>query len=381
MKKVSILVPIYNVEKFLPECLDSLINQTLKDIEIICINDGSKDGSLEIVKKYAKEDERIRIINKNNTGYGDSMNKGLAMAEGEYIGIVESDDFIDLDAFEKMYQTAIENDAEVVKSNFYEYFGETGIDKRTSAMFKPNEINRVINPRKNPNIFYQPPCIWAAIYKRDFLIENSIDFIPSPGASYQDTGFNFKVWASVKRAFFIEQPFLHYRQDNSNSSVKDSGKIYCVKEEYDSAENYLIDNNIEDLMPILFTCRFGSYIWNLRRLGFKAAMKFSKVVREDYLRAKKAGYLNDDKMDEVGRHNAKMIAIRHPRIYILLRPLHDFRNNLRVVGSKIAKKIFPRYNQRIQAIDKIARLEFAQENLIAKLTKINKEKKENHGKK
>ena len=116
--KVSVLVPIYNVEEFLPECLDSLVNQTLKDIEFICINDGSKDDSLKILKEYAKKDKRILIINKKNSGYGDSMNKGLEKAKGEYIGIVESDDFIDLDAFEKLYNIAKKNDADVVKRIF-----------------------------------------------------------------------------------------------------------------------------------------------------------------------------------------------------------------------------------------------------------------------
>ena len=117
--KVSVLVPIYNVEEFLPECLDSLVNQTLKEIEIICINDGSKDNSLDIIKKYATEDKRIVIIDKKNSGYGDSMNRGLKKATGEYVGIVESDDFIDLDAFEKLYKIAKHENVEVVKSNFY----------------------------------------------------------------------------------------------------------------------------------------------------------------------------------------------------------------------------------------------------------------------
>ena len=114
--KVSVLVPIYNVEEFLPECLDSLVNQTLRDIEIICINDGSTDNSLNIIKKYASKDNRIKIIDKKNTGYGDSMNQGLKKAMGEYVGIVESDDFIERDAFEIMYNLAKKKNVEVVKT-------------------------------------------------------------------------------------------------------------------------------------------------------------------------------------------------------------------------------------------------------------------------
>ena len=167
----------------MPECLESLINQTLRDIEIICINDGSTDKSLEIVHEYAKKDKRVKVIDKKNSGYGDSMNRGLEKAKGEYVGIVESDDFIDADAFEVLYGLAKKNNCDVVKSNFYEYYGEEKKDKSTSSLFLKSDLGHVINPRKDSNIFYQPPCIWAAIYRREFLIDNQIRFLPTPGAS------------------------------------------------------------------------------------------------------------------------------------------------------------------------------------------------------
>lgn len=369
--KVSVLVPIYNVEVFLPECLDSLINQTLEDIEIICINDGSKDNSLKIIKEYAKKDKRIKIIDKKNSGYGDSMNQGLKKATGEYIGIVESDDFIDLDAFEKLYTVAKKNDADVVKSNFYEYYGENKRDKGVSNMFPREEIGRIIDPRENHQIFYQPPCIWAAIYRREFLEKNKIGFLPTPGASYQDTGFNFKVWASTRRAYFMKRAFLHYRQDNSNSSVKDAGKIYCVKEEYDDIDRFLEEKGLMDeLGPIVFTCRFGGYIWNLRRLALSPALEFSGTVKKDYKRAKDAGYLDADKLDEVGKYNSRLIAVKHPKLYILFRPVHELRNKIRPVGSKIIKKIMPRYRQRLKTIEMIDNINEAQTELELKISEL-----------
>ena len=374
--KVSVLVPIYNVEEFLPECLDSLVNQTLKEIEIICINDGSKDDSLEIIKKYAARDDRIVIIDKKNSGYGDSMNQGLKKATGEYIGIVESDDFIDEDAFEKLYNVAKKNDVEVVKANFYEYYGESGKDKAVSDLFDMEDINMVIDPRYKRGIFYQPPCIWAGLYKNEFLKENEINFLPTPGAAYQDTGFNFKVWAMARRAYFVQRAFLHYRQDNSNSSVKDAGKIYCVKDEHDSIEEFLVKNGLLDALgSVAFTCRFGGYIWNLHRLKFKPAMEFARVVKTDYRRAKKAGYLDANKLDAVGKRNAKMIAIRHPKLYILLRPLHDLRNSIRPTLSKILRAISPRYRQRLRTIDAVARLSDAQEELSLKISKLEGKEK------
>ena len=119
MPKLSVLVPIYNVEKYLDECLASLTKQTLKDIEIICINDGSTDNSPKILQKYAKKYPNFVVINKQNSGYGDSMNKGLEKATGEYIGIVESDDFIESDAFKKLYELAHETKADIVKANYF----------------------------------------------------------------------------------------------------------------------------------------------------------------------------------------------------------------------------------------------------------------------
>ncbi len=380
--KVSVLVPIYNVEEFLPECLDSLVNQTLKEIEIICINDGSKDDSLNIIKRYADKDKRIVIINKKNSGYGDSMNRGLEKATGEYVGIVESDDFIDLDAFEKLYKIAKTENVEVVKSNFYEYFGDTKTDRGVSNLFPVSEIGRVIDPREEHQIFYQPPCIWAAIYRREFLNSNEIRFLPTPGASYQDTGFNFKIWAMARRVFFVQRAFLHYRQDNSNSSVKDAGKIYCVKEEYDEIERYLGERGLmEELGPLVFTCRFGGYIWNMHRLKFKPAMAFTKVVKSDYGRAKAGGYLDVKKLDEVGKYNSKLIAIRHPKMYVFLRPLHDLRNSVKPAASKALRVISPRYKQRLETIKTIEKLNEVQGELSVKISEIEAKLEEENEKK
>lgn len=369
--KVSVLVPVYNVEQFLPECLDSLVNQTLEEIEIICINDGSKDDSLKIIEEYAAKDKRIKIIDKKNSGYGDSMNQGLKKATGEYIGIVESDDFIEVDAFETLYNVAKKHGVEVVKANYYEYYGEKNEDTAKSNLFPLEEIGRVVDPRDEHQIFYQLPCIWAAIYKRSLLVENGIDFLPTPGASYQDTGFNLKVWAVTRRAYFLKRAFLHYRQDNSNSSVKDAGKVFCVKEEHDSVEEFLKKKGLmEDLGSIAFTCRFGSYVWNLHRLKFSAAMRFARVVKKDYKRAAREGYLDDNKLDAVGRHNARLMAMKYPELYIFLRPIHDLRNNTKNTVSRIVKRFSPSYRERLRIIETMERLNETQVKLSNEITEI-----------
>ena len=121
MKKVSVIIPVYNVEEYLEECMESVIHQTLKEIEILCVNDGSTDHSLQILEQYAKKDDRIRIISQKNGGYGKAMNQGLDAASGEYIGIVEPDDYVPLNMYEDLYRKAKEQNLDFVKADFYRF--------------------------------------------------------------------------------------------------------------------------------------------------------------------------------------------------------------------------------------------------------------------
>lgn len=366
--KVSVLVPIYNVEDFLPECLDSLVNQTLKDIEIICINDGSKDRSLDIVKEYAKNDKRIVIIDKKNTGYGDSMNMGIDKATGEYLGIVEPDDFIELDAFEKMYKVAKANNLDVVKTNFYEYYTDTKKDTAKSNMFLLEEENVVLNPREHTHVFYEQPSIWSAIYNLDFLNKNDIRFLPSPGASYQDAGFNFKVWASASRVMMLNRAFLHYRQDNPNSSVKSDGKVYAVKDEYDEVEKWLKKRGIyNEYGAILAGMRFSSYIWNMRRLTRETAKEFSKTIKEDFARLKKEGLLERNKLDNEAYSLVNQLPIKHPGLYLNVRPIYESRGKMLKFGSNLVRKISPMYRQQEHAMKNLDELTFTTDEIMQKI--------------
>lgn len=264
--KVSILVPIYNVEKFLPQCLESLIHQTLEDIEIICLDDGSTDNSPEIIRKYAKQDTRIRIITKKNTGYGDTMNLGISVAKGMYIGIVESDDFASLEMFKKLFDLAVKYNVEIVKSRFWLYWDDIG--KRQSSKIPFLKYDAVIKPTDYPNIFTEI-SIWSAIYKRSFLINNTITFQTTPGASYQDASFAFKALAKVNAIYFTSEAFLNYRQDNPNSSVKATSweKIMYSIGEVKETERFLKNNKVlfAKLHAILNTIKLKTYLSNMER--------------------------------------------------------------------------------------------------------------------
>ena len=313
---VSILVPCYNVEKYIHQCMDSIISQTLKDIEIICINDGSKDNTLSILKEYADKDKRIVIIDKSNSGYGDSMNQGLKKANGEYIGIVESDDFVEPNMFETLYKTAKENNVDVVKSNFYAYTTKTNTDVK-SFVIPSSDENQVLCPRQRQGIFWSQPCIWSAIYKKEFLQKNNIDFLPTPGASYQDTAFNFKVWLMVEKAYFLNDAFLHYRQDNENSSINSPGKIFCVCDEYHEIEKYAQQSLYYDQIKYLIPCiKFGCYNWNFNRLTFSLKWKFFKTFSKEYKHSLENKLMKKNLYGKRYYQRIKLVAY-HPYLYFI----------------------------------------------------------------
>lgn len=299
MVKVSIVIPIYNVERYLRQCLDSVVNQTLREIEIICVNDGSKDTSLSIIEEYAAKDERVRIIDKPNSGYGNSMNCGFDMATGEYIGIVESDDYADPDMFEKLYACAKENDLDVAKAGFYYYYSipkdvSTPEPIATAAMCKrvfcPTQLGSL---DKITSFFNIKPTIWSAIYRREFIRECGIRFNETPGASYQDLGFTFKVWARAKRVKLLRECFLHYRQDNETSSINSPGKVYCVYDEYCEIDRFLSesDGNVDMLRRVKARLKYDSYIWNYERLGEGLREEWIRFASEDLGREMASGYM------------------------------------------------------------------------------------------
>lgn len=176
---VSVIVPIYNVEKYLRQCITSILNQTLKNLEIILINDGSTDSSSDIIKEYASEDSRIIVVDKPNSGYGHSMNIGLSKATGKYVGIVESDDWIEPDMFEVLYRLSEKDGLEISRSEFFFYDTENGENNRISeTSYVPHD--RVLAPCDENSVFMQQPSIWANLYLRSFLEENNIRFLETP---------------------------------------------------------------------------------------------------------------------------------------------------------------------------------------------------------
>ncbi len=270
MPKVSILVPCCNVEKYVEECLLSIKNQTLRDIEVICINDGSRDSTLDLIKKCTDGDNRFIVIDKPNSGYGDSMNLGLSMAQGEYIGIVESDDFVEPNMFELLYTKAKEFDLDVSRACYFNF--KNGKDK--AERFPSIPKNQVFCPKDCTEIFFQLPSIWAAIYRADWLKASGINFLPTPGASYQDTSFAFKTKLMAERYMLLDEYLLHYRQHDGNS-VKSSKNVFSVCDEYAECVRFAKEKNLSDVAEsIIYELQYKTYKWNYLRLDVDAAAKF-----------------------------------------------------------------------------------------------------------
>lgn len=187
--KISVIVPVYNAEKYLVQCLDSILAQTLEEIEVICVDDGSADDSGTILDQYALKDERVKVLHRENQGYGSAMNVGLDAATGEYIGIVESDDCILPEMYGTLYKEADAENLDLIKSDAFFWYETIGYKKSTHSACLDRYYDRILGDLDR-NIFFDFFMnIWTGIYKREFLISENIRFHESPGASYQDNGF------------------------------------------------------------------------------------------------------------------------------------------------------------------------------------------------
>lgn len=248
--KISIIMPSFNVREFIEECIESVVNQTLRDIEIICVDAGSTDGTLEILEEYAKKDSRIELLHSDKKSYGYQMNLGMDNANGEYIGIVETDDFIDERMYETLYDLTDNATTDISKVNFYHFYNPSfKID-----ICKKNLPTKPFTPYDNADILRGHPSIWAAIYKKSFLKENNIKFMEAPGGGWVDNPFLFQTMLSAKSITYKDEPFYYYRELNPNSSTNDMKDLTLAMERMmnnlDVLEDLSCDN--EDILNVLY---------------------------------------------------------------------------------------------------------------------------------
>ena len=227
---VSVIIPVYNVEKYLSQCLDSVVSQTLENIEIIIVNDGSTDGSLKIINDYAEKDDRIIVVNQTNGGYAKAVNKGLSLASGEYVAEIDSDDYINKNMYQKLYDIACKNDIDIVVGRYAEFIGKDLTFKMFPKSFVPDGYQNVKLYTKN---IYEEnklellgfTAIWSAIYKRSLIVNNKITLNENVRC-YNDNGFWFRTRAVASTIYYDDEIMYFYRVDVAGQTIKKMNERY-----------------------------------------------------------------------------------------------------------------------------------------------------------
>lgn len=248
--KISVIIPVYNAEEYLVQCLDSLVNQTYQNIEIVAINDASTDNSLSILYDYEKRYHNVKVINsKKNERQGGARNKGIRSCTGDYISFIDSDDWIEVDAYEKFNHILNKNnyDAVCCCKSYREYHnGKTSVLEDGNKMFLYSIANKELTSIEVEQLLYKGPGVCQNIYKSSLLKDNNI-FFPE-GVSYEDNYFVPLFYAYVRKIAVMEIPFYHYRENlNSTSFRKDNTQLDRVKIEKLRFQEFNKRNLLNDL--------------------------------------------------------------------------------------------------------------------------------------
>ncbi|NUU67350.1 glycosyltransferase [Enterobacteriaceae bacterium BIT-l23] len=261
--KVSVIVPVFNVEKYVEKCMDSLLNQTLTDIEIIIVNDGSTDRSGEIVQRYIRQYNNIKYVEQENKGLSEARNAGVRYAEGEYLAFLDSDDWVKADAYEILYNKAIINNDDIVCCGFYMSF-ENGAAQREYITSK--EYNSV-EPLIEFEIFrHIKVAAWDKLYNREFFIRSGIRY--PAGLWYEDTAVSVPLLLKAKKISVISRPLVYYRQREGSITKQNdfNPKIFDVYQVYECVREHSTElvghENIEKIYCYFYTkkCVIDNFI-------------------------------------------------------------------------------------------------------------------------
>ncbi len=275
---VSVIVPVYNTAPYLKKCLDSLLNQTLQDIEIIAVDDGSTDESGKIIDSYAKRHKNIIPIHKKNGGVGSVYNIALKQAQGYYIGIIDSDDWVNKQMFETLYQKAKESKANVTKS--FGYWSENNGRHRKKIAIPKEKCGYLIkNPLEISELIKGHPCHWTAIYNRYFLKKIKLKLTENPKESAADIEFIYKIWVNLKSVYVVPKAFVHYRLDRPNAERNSNAKMsFRLINVHTIVRNYFQQQKVE---PIFWYIKTYSEFWHLKfELHERCLTRRKEFIRE-----------------------------------------------------------------------------------------------------
>lgn len=281
--KISIIIPVYNSVNYIKDCLESVICQTLNEIEIIIVDGGSTDGTEIIIREYALKDNRIVIIYSEKKSYGFQNNLGIKKASGTYIAFVESDDIICSDMCSKLYRIANLYNLDYVKGNYMFIFKLSDGEKVTYKIsgIQDEYINQIINSSEKPEIFLKDIYIWRGIYSREFLVKYEVQFNETEGAAFQDIGFLFQTISQAKRVYYTDKEVYQYRRDNDASSVYSLNGYRYICQEFEYIQNILDNNPLlrENYQGLIYRRLFDTF--NTRHMHLYLSGKMPNGV-EDY---------------------------------------------------------------------------------------------------
>ena len=295
---ISIIVPVYNVEKYLPQCLDSLVNQTYGQIEIICVNDESPDNSAEILKEYANKDSRIKVLEQKNMGLSGARNTGMRNAHGEYVMCVDSDDWIDLETCEQAVNAALKYDADLVMWSYVREFENKSSEKLMfwddEKLFDAEAVKNQINRRlcglsgeelAHPDYANAIETAWGKLYRFSIIKDHQIEYISERVIGTEDALFNLYATHYVKKAVYLKKPFNHYRRNNTDSLTSHyKDKLYRQWQTlFDYMERYVSDNRLGEDFSLALRNRVALSILglglNITGSDFSGAKK-RKLLKE-----------------------------------------------------------------------------------------------------
>ena len=322
--KISVLVPIYNSQIYLRECVESILHQTLREIEIILLDDGSVDESPAICDEYARMDARVRVIHKPNSGYGATMNIGLCSARGEYISFVESDDYILPTMYERLYAAATQQQADIVKSDYRRFYGEgeTRNFEDVAITKHRDYYHRVSNTYLEPDWFRINNINCNGIFRRAFVEQHNIRLNETPGASFQDNGFWFQTFSLAERIYLLTEPFYMVRRDNPNSSVKSKTKVFCMCDEYDFIADFL---NKHPELPLTtrrmyHRIRYGNYRWTYNKIADEFRLSFLERFSQDFKAPLEQGFISAPEFNNREIDIIRQIVSSPERFYLTTAP-------------------------------------------------------------
>lgn len=377
--KVSIVVPVYNIEKYIGRCLDTLVKQTLNDIEVIVVNDGSTDNSQKVIDDYAKKHSHIiKSFIKENGGVSDARNYGIKKASAEYVGFVDGDDFVDVKMFEKLYKQAIKSKADIVVCDFYRDYG--------TKLQKSNKLgdceNYDTSVKDEPKLLLASSVyVWNKLFKRDLFIKNNI-FFPV-GQCFEDSAIIYNLLFLANKISFVEEELYYYQlsRDGSITNTVNRRMFDVIKSCENILKFYNKQNEYNDRLSeiVEFLClhhlfvRMEAFIKSdNNKLAFEFATEMYNFIEINIPNWKENKYFISRKNRTRRRKKKFNFLITHKQILLLyLKTPKNFRSKIRnIINKVIGRK--KKAKGSVLSKERLRQLQMIELNILLEVDKICK---------